>query len=238
MIPKPYILTFLRIPLLARLRRLRFSAVALFLTLLMLVAITTPQSATGRPEGITADSCYCHGTNPSTVVAVNLDLPVGGYIAGETHLINISFTGGPSPRAGSPQGGFYLEVDSGTLAATDSDVDVTDGNKATHNTEGNGKRNWTLQWTAGSADPTVFILLVNSVNGDSPLDGEDGSEGDKWNKITVTYNSDGTTGIRLAEKGWEVPEKMLEWELALVLLGLVGITGYTMRKVTRGRRRE
>ena len=226
----------------AILKRPRITAAALFLALLMLVAITTPQNATGRPEGIIITNveggCFCHGPNPSSDVGGSdtLVLP-DNYTIGETYLIDINFTdAGPSAQTGSPQGGFYLEVNSGTLASIDSNVIVTDGNKAIHSTEGNGKRNWTLKWTA-DADPTVFILLVNSVNGDSPGD-NDGSGGDMWNKITVTYNSDGTTGIKLAEKGWEAPEKMLEWELTLVLLCLAGITGYTMRKVTRGRRRE
>ena len=225
---------------LAVLERRHNTAAILIIVLVALVVVSiTPQNAIGKEGGTNEyDQCVCHGSNPSSDVKVILDLPVGGYNTSETYLIGISFTGGPEENQDpdTAQGGFYLDVDSGTLAATGSDVTVTaDGKEANHTAAGNGKRSWNLQWTAGSADSTVFTLRVNSVNGDGqPNLGDE----DRWNKITVTYNSDGTTGVKLAEKGWEAPEFMLEGELAVVLLCLAGITGYTMRKVTRGRRRE
>jgi hypothetical protein len=154
-------------------------------------------------------------------------------VEGETYILEVSFTGGPT-EAGDNSGGFLVNADFGTFSAPDANV-IVDGDEATHSTEGNDQRSWQIEWTAGSSDVTEFTLRTNSVNGDSSA-----TDDDDWNMATFYLNADGSIVQTLIE-----PEARLDvpdWTMNAIIAGCVILMAVMLlfgsSKKPRGRRGE
>ncbi len=170
---------------------LRTATVAL--TLLLLAALvagtstlTAPVSA--KETGITGvtSGCFCHSSAAADDVQVHIEGLPEKFRAHSTHELTVRIEGGPEvTQNSSNQGGFNLRADAGELQSVDGDgtVQIMEDGEATHTAAGNDQREWTVVWTAPSAEGirVTFTLFGNSVNGD----GSPGPE-DHWNSTTGT----------------------------------------------------
>ncbi|DAC51770.1 MAG TPA: hypothetical protein D7H97_01265 [Candidatus Poseidoniales archaeon] len=214
------------------------SAVLILVSFGLLLVPTTmgynPGMDGGLNTGVAGSGCTCHGLQTEGVVP-NL-LMVGENVTiteGNTYTLEISFTGGPVV-SGENQGGFLIDVDSGSMGAPGTDV-LAQGSEATHSEVGNDQRSWQIEWTAGSLDVAEFTLRTNSVNGDAQA-----SDDDDWNMATFYLTSDGSITQTLIE-----PEARLEvpdWTMSAIIGGCILLMAIMvmvgMSKKPRGRRGE
>ena len=119
---------------------------------------------------------YCHGSTTNAVVSMSGQ--PASYTPGQSYTLSISVTGGAS----ATQGGFSLEVNTGTLSAGGVGIMAvkvnSGGTSATHTT--NSYRSWSVDWIAPSSGSGVafFDLAGNAVNGDNS------NQGDNWDAVT------------------------------------------------------
>jgi len=158
------------------------------LSVLILLIACQPLTE-GSSNGITDlnSGCICHGEGvQSSDAEVTMEGLPDNWEIGETYDLFINLTGPES--TGINDGGFNLQVSSGTLSSQLNDVQIED-DQATHTSEGNDQRSWVVQWTAPSKDDsTTFNLLANAVNGDGSA-----GQGDHWVKTVSIVSSNGTT---------------------------------------------
>jgi len=142
----------------------------------------------GSSNGITDlnSGCICHGGGvESSDATVTMEGLPDNWELGETYDLFINLTGPES--TGINEGGFNLQVSSGTLSSQLDTVQIED-DQATHTTKGNDQRSWVIQWTAPSKDDsTTFKLLGNAVDGDG-----NAGQGDHWVKTVNIVSSNGS----------------------------------------------
>ena len=153
---------------------------------LMAIAMIVVPAVTSLPSGISGvkdTGCNCHGTEADPSVTASISGLPESYNASETYNVTVSFTGGPAIDGNANLGGFNLWASGGTLATQDSSTQLWGPSEASHTSEGNDQRSWSLVWTAPESGSDVdFILHTNSVNGN---EGDGGSSGDMWAKAQV-----------------------------------------------------
>ena len=158
----------------------------LLLISLMAIAMIVVPAVTSLPSGISGVNdtvCNCHGTEADPSVTASISGLPESYNASETYNVTVSFTGGPAIDGNANLGGFNLWASGGTLATQDSSTQLWGPSEASHTSEGNDQRAWSLVWTAPESGSDVdFILHTNSVNGN---EGDGGSSGDMWAKAQV-----------------------------------------------------
>ena len=187
-----------------------------------LLLIIAPLS-NGYSSGINDvnSGCTCHGDGTvSDAAIVTVEGVPLNWSHGESYTVYVNLTGPES--SGLNTGGFNLRSSTGTLGSTDMFTQILDG-EATHTSEGNDERSWTIQWNAPSKGTVVtFTTHGNAVNGD----GIAGS-GDHWTKET--------TSITTSQKAVVVdgPDGFTSGEIATILLGIgfAGVFIITMEQI-------
>ena len=151
------------------------------LTLVLILLFSMTPLTSGNSNGIfgSGSGCgggYCHGSNTNAVVSMS-GLPAS-YTPGQSYTLSISVTGGAS----ASQGGFSLDVSTGTLSAGGigiMSVKVnTGGSSATHTT--NSYRSWSVDWIAPSSGSGVAIFDLAG----NAADGSNNNNGDNWDAIS------------------------------------------------------
>jgi hypothetical protein len=119
----------------------------------------------GSP-GDGADCSACHSGNLSTDNSwISTNIPIGGYVAGQTYTIAITSTGGGS----TSRKGFSATCENsandyvGTFVITDATNTVFFQEHVSHTATGNGLTSWSFDWTApatGSGEVTFYSSTV------------------------------------------------------------------------------
>ncbi len=135
--------------------------------------------------GVTRNGCTCHNSTGTQSVEPHVEGLPGTYEPGEVYDLVVSVEGAASPGA-TAVGGFDLHASAGELMVPEGcltvRVDPSTG-EATHTTEGNKQRAWSLEWRAPEEDSgtVTFTLVVNMVNGDGAQ-----SPADMWGRERFT----------------------------------------------------
>ncbi|HJN55230.1 MAG TPA: choice-of-anchor V domain-containing protein, partial [Candidatus Poseidoniales archaeon] len=138
-------------------------------------------------NAVSGSGCYCHVPGDDGTISPSIEGIPESYETGTTYRLNISITG-DNPLADNPenQGGFLLQVSSGSLESVDNTTGRNYGpggageysgtNLITHSEAGNDQRSWTVDWVAPdtAGENIEFTVWVNAVNGAS------GNGGDKY----------------------------------------------------------
>ena len=136
---------------------------------------------TGNSNGIysSGSGCgggYCHGSNTNAVVSMSGQ--PASYTPGQTYTLSISVTGGAS----ATQGGFSLDVSTGTLSAGGIGIMAvkvnSGGTSATHTT--NSYRSWGVDWIAPSSGSGVAIFDLAG----NAADGNGYNSNDNWDAVS------------------------------------------------------
>lgn len=139
----------------------------------------SPGNYTGSPGDGYYDCTDCHNSSPgnfSLVPTITTNIPVTGYVLGETYSINVS-----TSSSGASGWGFELTAEKvgGTkvgiynlTGATGSPKIITSGGSVTHSNESYSA--WSFNWTAPAVDEgdITFYAAVLAANGS-------GSSGDQ-----------------------------------------------------------
>ncbi len=140
-----------------------------------------PTAKTGSPGD--GSSCMaCHNSNApqmaSPDVTITSDIPVSGYIPGNTYTISVE-----GVQQNVSKFGFEITAEDnnalkvGTWASVNGETQVKSSDWVTHTssgTAGNGFKTWTINWTApaaGTGDVT-FYAAVNATNSNGALTGD------------------------------------------------------------------
>lgn len=146
------------------------------------------EQAADQDVDLSVQGCSCHNPQVAPDVIGNVDVP-SRFEPGQTYTLNITWTGGPEPAGlGSNNGGFNLLATAGEFAPPEGDAAgwvqvVGEGNEVTHTIAGEQQtiRNFTVLWTAPEeVEPVMFVLTVNSVDGNGAPDPTD-----LWNQFVV-----------------------------------------------------
>ena len=191
-------------------------------------AVTAFPTANSVPTGIAdpnmvANGCTCHtdGIMASDVVINLTELPEN-YNVSQVYTFTLKISGGPEPLEGGNQGGFFIAASYGTLESVDNTTQVPEGqNHLTHNSYGNGQREWSFNWTAPESDSKVAVFTVygNSVNGNAGS--SNGAGGDYWNK--AEFKVAGVNAKIIAEEEeMSMPQKMV-YAFTVLLLTLSAV---------------
>jgi len=152
------------------------------LTLVLILLFSMAPLTSGSSNGIynQGSGCgggYCHGSNTNAVVSMSGQ--PASYTPGQTYTLSISVTGGAS----ASQGGFSLDVSTGTLSAGGIGIMAVKvnqaGTSATHTT--NSYRSWSVDWIAPSSGSGVAIFDLAG----NAADGNGGNGGDNWDAISI-----------------------------------------------------
>jgi hypothetical protein len=215
---------------------LALAGVVLFATLV--VATTTESYSTGitRSKGLAAEGCICHGESGHGTPNPNVELyfrvgdnPVA-YAPNKVYNLSFGAAASDVPAAqGSNKGGFNLFVNVGKLAPAEGWEEFVSvepsGQEATHQKKGDQEkgRNWNLTWQAPgeAAEPAIFTLWINTVNGDDTPTADDHFNGGTY----VILNA---VGAKLGAGGGVDPEHLgVNW-----LAHWVGIASFAAVTVT------
>ena len=191
-------------------------------------AVTAFPTANSVPTGIAdpnmvANGCTCHtdGIMASDVVINLTELPEN-YNVSQVYTFTLKISGGPEPLEGGNQGGFFIAASYGTLESVDNTTQVPEGQThLTHNSYGNGQREWSFNWTAPESDSKVAVFTVygNSVNGNAGS--SNGAGGDYWNK--AEFKVAGVNAKIVAEEEeMSMPQKMV-YAFTVLLLTLSAV---------------
>lgn len=161
--------------------------VALPLAGLMLMSLLARSSGSpGGKTGSPGDGGTCTQCHSSTLEAkegwISSDIPVDGYLAGETYTITLA-----AEQTGINRFGFELTAEdaSGAKVGTfdieaQSQVKLVNSNQAvTHTASGiaatDGAKSWSFKWTAPEAGtgPIGFYAAVNAANADGGTAGDE-----------------------------------------------------------------
>jgi len=138
--------------------------------------LTTGSSNGIYNQGSGCGGGYCHGSNTNAVVSMSGQ--PASYTPGQTYTLSISVTGGAS----ASQGGFSLDVSTGTLSAGGIGIMAvkvnSGGTSATHTT--NSYRSWSVDWIAPSSGSGVAIFDLAG----NAADGNGGNGGDNWDAVS------------------------------------------------------
>lgn len=161
-------------------------------------AVGAPASMTGSPgDGNNCTSCHS-GTATTQTGLITSDIPMTGYVPGQTYTITGSITATGKTKFGfqiSPQNtsgslkGTMTVTNSGTTQLTNS------GKYITHKFAGtnfmSGTATWSFDWTAPVAGTgaVTFYGAFNSTNSNS------NTSGDQIALSTLTVSEDITIGI-------------------------------------------
>ena len=150
---------------------------ALVLILLFSAAPLTSGSSNGiYNQGSGCGGGYCHGSNTNAVVSMSGQ--PASYTPGQSYTLSISVTGGAS----ASQGGFSLDVSTGTLSAGGIGIMSVKvnagGTSATHTT--NSYRSWSVDWIAPSSGSGVAIFDLAG----NAADGNNNNNGDNWDAVS------------------------------------------------------
>ncbi len=151
------------------------------LTLVLILLFSMTPLTSGNSNGIysSGSGCggaYCHGSNTNAVVSMSGQ--PASYTPGQTYTLSISVTGGAS----ATQGGFSLDVSTGTLSAGGIGIMAvkvnSGGTSATHTT--NSYRSWSVDWIAPSSGSGVAIFDLAG----NAADGNGYNSNDNWDAVS------------------------------------------------------
>lgn len=151
------------------------------LVLVLILLFSTAPLTSGSSNGIynQGSGCgggYCHGSNTNAVVSMSGQ--PASYTPGQSYTLSISVTGG----ANASQGGFSLDVNTGTLSAGGIGIMSVKvnagGTSATHTT--NSYRSWSVDWIAPSSGSGVAIFDLAG----NAADGINNNNGDNWDAVS------------------------------------------------------
>lgn len=161
---------------------------------------------TGAPadQSRTCRTCHGPGSAPEKPNAFSSNIPVGGYVPGETYQVSLTLT-----EAGRSKFGFEAvatdanNIKRGTFSGSGA-VQALSGARVTHTTSGTGApggtKTWTFNWKAPSTGvgTITFYAAMNATN----RNGNDDS-GDNIYTATMAVNQDPTAEIADYLKGLE-----------------------------------
>ena len=151
------------------------------LTLVLILLFSMTPLTSGNSNGIygSGSGCgggYCHGSSTNAVVSMSGQ--PSSYTPGQSYTLSISVTGGAS----ASQGGFSLDVSTGTLSAGGIGIMAvkvnSGGTSATHTT--NSYRSWSVDWIAPSSGSGVAIFDLAG----NAADGNGYNSNDNWDTIS------------------------------------------------------
>ena len=161
----------------------------------------SPESASGSPsDGVTCAKSGCHaGTASAQDNMVTSNIPVSGYVPGQTYSITVSIS-----QAGISKFGFSISPQNssgsvlGSLVITntaETQLKNVGHQYVTHTTAGNagtGSKTWSFDWIAPTAGTGAvpFYASVNAANGNG------NTSGDQIYTDVYTVEEDITTGIQ------------------------------------------
>lgn len=164
-------------------------------------------SSSGAPNGYTGDPSVnsgqtcgmggCHSGGPAPtgneMSEITSNIPVGGYVPGETYDITVSVAGGGSKF------GFSLSTsgNAGTLIAGSGVQLNGGGNYVTHtfsSNTGSGSRTWNFQWTAPQSGTGAVTFYASTLYANGS-----GSSGDVTIPVSTTVQEASGVGITEAE---------------------------------------
>lgn len=144
-----------------------------------IIAITLSSSSNGI-TGQSSAGCTCHGSQNSATVLSLTGFP-SNYVLGQAYPITVSVT-----NASKLAGGFDLTVSAGSISAGSAGTTTQPTLKEIgHNAPKSftsGTCSWTFTWTAPSSGTAA--ITVNFAG--NAVDLANGSNGDVWNKTTLT----------------------------------------------------
>lgn len=155
----------------------------------------SPGNRTGSPgDGATCTGCHSAGANFNLTPTIGTNIPISGYVLGQTYTIDVSTT-----SSGSSGWGFELTAENSDetsvgvynlTGATGSPQIITSGGSVTHNND--SFSSWSFNWTAPIVDEGVitFYVAVLAANGS-------GTGGDQTVTTTTTVN---LTSLSLGEE--------------------------------------
>lgn len=175
-----------------------------------------PSGRTGSPgDGATCNNGNCHsGAAPTDhVAAITSDVPVDGYIPGNTYTITatatksgvteVGFQISPQNASGTKLGSFVTPLPAGTQFANPN---TGGANKyVTHTSSGTastGTKTWTVQWTAPAAGTgtVTFYGAFNFTNSNN----NDNGDVIKTTSLDITENTSIGIDETVADGGFDV----------------------------------
>ncbi|MFX0117506.1 MAG: choice-of-anchor V domain-containing protein [Candidatus Hodarchaeota archaeon] len=163
-------------------------------------------------DGDDSGSCDCHGSDKTSTTTITVNgFPNATYTPGLTYNVTVSVS---DTGLASTEGGLYVIVDQGSLATTDSNLELVDSGdpqELQHSTK--SAVSWTFSWTAPTDLVWVNIRIIAMV-----ADGDTSIDGDLWNSMDLQINAAGSTDTSAPPP---LPEKdedeILFTDLVLVL---------------------
>lgn len=133
----------------------------------------------------------CHGSqNAATGISIT-GIPATGFLPGTNYPVTLSVT---VANATLTAAGFDMTVSTGTLSNAPANTMLMGGTELHHTAPKALMANtvsWSFNWTAPAAGtPSVnFNISANAVNQNN------NSNGDQWNKTTITINAAAPTSV-------------------------------------------
>ncbi|MFW9916293.1 MAG: choice-of-anchor V domain-containing protein [Candidatus Thorarchaeota archaeon] len=156
--------------------------IAAFCLILLLGSINSHAWSSGDHSG----NCDCHGSDKASTTTITVTgLPNATYTPGQTYDVTVSVS---DSGLTSTEGGIYVIVDQGSLATTDSNLELVDSGdpkELMHSSK--SAVSWSFSWTAPTDLVWVNIRIIALV-----ADGS-ASSGDFWNSVDLQINAAGST---------------------------------------------
>ncbi|MHA2494324.1 MAG: choice-of-anchor V domain-containing protein [Candidatus Hodarchaeales archaeon] len=154
--------------------------IAIFCLALLLGSLNSHAYSNGDDSG----NCDCHGSDKTSTTTITVTgLPNATYTPGETYNVTVSVS---DAGLASTEGGIYILVDQGSLATTDSNLELVNSKELQHSSD--SAVSWAFSWTAPTDLVWANIRIIAMV-----ADGNDGSGGDLWNSMDLQINAAGST---------------------------------------------
>ncbi|WP_347174694.1 choice-of-anchor V domain-containing protein [Polaribacter uvawellassae] len=156
-----------------------------FLFLIPLTAFVLMAVSSGRDGGFSgspgdsSNSCTsCHsGGNFGASVAIQTELPTGGYALNTSYGIQVDVTGSSATKHGfqitAERVSDNAKVGTFTVSGTDNKL-VNGGTHVTHTSAGNTKNTWNFNWTSPTTDvgEVKFYVAALAANANGSTSGD------------------------------------------------------------------
>jgi len=120
----------------------------------------------------------CHsGGNFGATVAIQTEVPTGGYALNTSYGIQVDINGSSGSKHGFQITAERISDNSKVGTFADDGVDnriVSGGTHVTHTSTGNSKTTWNFNWTSPTSDvgAVKFYVAANAANGDGNTTGD------------------------------------------------------------------
>ena len=143
----------------------------------------SPGAKTGSPlDGNNCTACHSGTVNTgSGMLSVATNIPIGGYVAGQTYSITVQITQSTINRFGfeiTCEEGNFGSAKTGSFGITDNTNTkfVNNNNSVTHTPAGNTTNVWSMNWTAPQTSVSggvVFFVSAIAANNNTNNQGDE-----------------------------------------------------------------